>query len=608
MSKSRADAKERACDACYKRKIQCDAAPSQCNWCKHHGLVCTFDRPYGRRKRTRNPDPTGGYIRQSGTDETPPVKKARGLAFPKSSSPDVGSIQSAGELAKYLPDTGLGGFYFDGLHLGGISSSNGIPFFSKRGYEWIRARVGSATALPKAHTTPPPWQQTEQGQQGSARIDGSWQFPDRSIVEMYRRVFFQSSLSHVFPIIDDTSFTDIIDRAYDVCEDALSLDGIRAKACVLSFLSVLIHMEGKLDSNQSVDGDQCAARAQDLMPQVLAEAHCESVQVCAMLAMHNLYSGNTMAAATFLSIACRFALMLGAHMEPATPGKDGAMPPSNHLRRLFWLCYMFDKDICLRAGYPPVIDDDHCDLSLPQGYKQIDDFNTVKDDSDHFPGDMRLSIIKSQAIRSLYCRRAFRKSDAELLRDIRELDNELETWRTAIPPLHRPTLAPAYRLHLDSAWNKGKKVHLIVIHLEYYFLLALIHSAGGRCRAWAGDEGDQVARVTSSQALALQASRSTIVNLSAAAHVFNCGDFWFFVLYPVYASLTIFCNILLSPLNPQAEGDTRLLLEVPGLIKGMRTHRLDTGDRDRVGQVEEFILELVRLAKCAMANARQKRI
>lgn len=248
-----------------------------------------------------------------------------------------------------------------------------------------------------------------------------------------------------------------------------------------------------------------------------------------MQSMYHIYSGNTSAAGTYLSIACRFALMLGAHLQPVAPlsgqNTNSTQLAKVHLRGLFWLCYMFDKDMCLRAGYPPVIDDDHCDLTLPPGYKQIGTFDDFRDGSDIFPGDMRLSIIKSNAIRLLYCKRAFRKSDAELLRDIRELDDELEAWRMSIPHLHRPTLACTYMIHLQPDFNKPKKVHLIVIHLEYYFLLALFHTASGRCR-WASGEGDKTASVTSSQALALQASRSTILNLAAAADVFNCGDFW----------------------------------------------------------------------------------
>ena len=81
----------------------------------------------------------------------------------------------------------------------------------------------------------------------------------------------------------------------------------------------------------------------------------------------------------------------------------------------------------------------------------------------------------------------------------------------------------------------------------------------------------------------------------------------FFVLYPVFASLTIFCNILLSPLNAVAEQDAQLLEQVPGIIEGLRAQRMHREDRGRVEQVQEFLLELVRLAKLAIEKAHQER-
>lgn len=184
------------------------------------------------------------------------------------------------ELARPPPYAGLGGFYFDGFHLGGISSQDGVPFFSERGINWIRARAGWAPVL---RATEPSSQDRGHGQRLPPQIEGTWELPDRSMVEAYFGIFFSSALRYVFPIIDDASFMGIVDRAYDVHEDARSIDVTRAKACVLSFTGILIHMEGKLDSHQAVDNGQCIARAERLIPHILIDANSESLQVCAML-------------------------------------------------------------------------------------------------------------------------------------------------------------------------------------------------------------------------------------------------------------------------------------------------------------------------------------
>ncbi|KAG7142142.1 hypothetical protein HYQ45_001419 [Verticillium longisporum] len=48
----------RACDICFKRKIQC-AIPSPgapCNWCSHQNIACTFEREPQRKKQDLKSD------------------------------------------------------------------------------------------------------------------------------------------------------------------------------------------------------------------------------------------------------------------------------------------------------------------------------------------------------------------------------------------------------------------------------------------------------------------------------------------------------------------------------------------------------------------------
>ncbi|KAI9148267.1 Cytochrome P450 monooxygenase cypX [Paramyrothecium foliicola] len=467
--------------------------------------------------------------------------------------------ESVGGEAKSIPNLGLGGFYFDGFHLGGISSNHGVPFFSAEGEAWIFAHTGFAPLPPNIRTAP-----------ASIKVIGAWELPNRIVVETYFSAFVSSTRRLVFPLVDEASFTDTLDKAYNSLGDQTSPDTICAKAYVLAFTCVMAYMEGEIDGPHTVQARQCAARANSLMPGILAHPSIESIQVCNMLCMYSIFSGNVAMAATYLSIAYRFISMFGAHINaPSTASPTlslGHANPSNYLRRVFWNCYLYDKDICLRAGYPPIIDDDHCDLTLPPGYKRIDDFDTFGDGSDWIPGDMRVTIIKSRMIRLLYCAKSFQSSEVELLKDIRELDDELENWRTSIAPQYRPQLSPAYRVKLEAEWNRSKQIHVVVIHFEYYFLLALIHSASGRCRMRAFDKMDPQASLSSCQALALQASRLILANLAVVCEVFMGGDFWFFVSYPMFASLTIFCNILTSPLNSQAEEDLALLRKVPDLL------------------------------------------
>ncbi|OGM47705.1 hypothetical protein ABOM_004304 [Aspergillus bombycis] len=114
------------------------------------------------------------------------------------------------------------------------------------------------------------------------------------------------------------------------------------------------------------------------------------------------------------------------------------------LRNIFWICYTLDKDVPLGTGQPPASTDENCDLSLPPGYAEQAFCDPDKADDltiePVFPFDLRLSLIKSRAHRSLYSINALTKSDAEVLKSVRELDDDLSQWRLSIPPEWRPTM------------------------------------------------------------------------------------------------------------------------------------------------------------------------
>jgi len=251
-----------------------------------------------------------------------------------------------------------------------------------------------------------------------------------------------------------------------------------------------------------------------------------------------------------LSLACRVMFMLGGHVmldpESSTQEWTGTPKPclqaKRHLRQLFWLCYTLDKEISLRTLQPPSIDDDHCDLTLPAGYLEsqyIDkhrfaDVGSLDETAvPILPGDLRLNIIKSKVCRLLYSAAAFRKTDAELLRDIRELDDELEKWRLSIPETIRPVLSIWKGTTCSGGFKPEgpESIRTIVINFEYHYLLASIHRATGRCLAWGKEPCCEMDGVSSSLTLSVEASRSTLLYLRSAIHAILGEAFWYFSSY-----------------------------------------------------------------------------
>lgn len=75
------------------------------------------------------------------------------------------------------------------------------------------------------------------------------------------------------------------------------------------------------------------------------------------------------------------------------------------------------------------------------------------------------------------------------------------------------------------------------------------------------------------------------------------------MFYPMTAIVTIFCNILAKPNELNAPDDLGLMGTAPELIKRMRQRRLTPNELMHMTQVEEFIMELIRLGRCAIQRA-----
>jgi hypothetical protein len=253
-----------------------------------------------------------------------------------------------------------------------------------------------------------------------------------------------------------------------------------------------------------------------------------------------LFLGQLQKAAIFHAVGCRLMASLGANTIKVPPMNVDEMeqPNSpwravNQLRVLFWLNYWQDKEICLRTGQPPSINDDDCDLTLPHGYvgiKYIDDAVQLSPSDDAaipiLAGDVRLDILKSKAYKLLYSAKALRKSDVELIKDIRRLDDALEEWRLSVPAKFRPSLClREHKNHSDL--SPVRAMERLMIQLEYRNLMAKVHHATGRCRLWHDRNNSELGGVSSSLALAVEASRSTLFYLRGTAHALMGEVFWY---------------------------------------------------------------------------------
>ncbi|UPL04254.1 hypothetical protein LCI18_015188 [Fusarium solani-melongenae] len=660
---------KRACDSCHKKKIHCFKVDPEpwCHECMQHDVACTFDRTRGRQKngktrRSKSSASSPGQrtkdnlsqrltqlqnaiarlvARRDGTRSpsrefllpmTPSSNTISGASSVNTESPGGPMTQEPvkpGPDNIYAPtEASYGQFHFAGHYIGYLSCNGGLPSFTQKGLEWISSRTGGVAScsrlvqLGAEHQMPSrtlTYNLPVIDRQGYFNLSKA--MPDRSISESLLRDFKGSVFGIVFPVIDQVLFIDTLDLAYQPNDGRITVERITSTACVLAFLSVAFFFRSESADDTDIDTALCAAMAHRFLSGLQKEMSITSLQTVLFLHFHQLLRGNMNLASKLLAAAYRMTISMGGHVNlPANSTEENLSREDREtrlLRTIFWLCYVLDKDVALRTGRPPIFPDELFNLTLPDGYENlhIRCQSGWTPETTHqplhetqiptFPGDIRLSTLKGKISRSLYSMSAPAKTEAELLRDVRELDEELEHWRKSLPMHCRPALSIPNEFQLASSWKLDESVRHIFLHLEYHHLITAIHQASAKCPL--GPENNDASRsgdLVSSLTLSTEASRSTLVYFKAAIAELADESLWLIIFYPISALLTIFCNILANPLDPQAKPDIELLRATAQLIKAMPRRRLALYGTRRIDSIIAFVDELIQLGNSAIIYQR----
>lgn len=218
-----------------------------------------------------------------------------------------------------------------------------------------------------------------------------------------------------------------------------------------------------------------------------------------------------------ISAAVRVALSIGIHRRGNAFGLSESEVEQR--RRIFWIIYLIDKDAALRSGRPPCINDDDCNVELPDEHPadgcgllpfKNGTFNL-------FRAMSRFSEIQSKVYMQLYSAKASKQTDGELLQAIGRLDKELEEWRMSVPAEIRPDDDVK---DMTQNIKGGTLVHLLVLHFAYYNCLTTIHRMSIHHGYWSNRLSDYAIaglsvhplnpRVFSSASLCVSAARATV--------------------------------------------------------------------------------------------------
>ncbi|KAF5615391.1 transcriptional regulatory [Fusarium tjaetaba] len=583
----------RACDGCSKRKIQCVRPDPEglCERCAKLHLECvTTSTPIvkiavGKQVaalESRVAELEASLVQMR--SEISATRAASSLSTSRGNSEDT-----TGCISPYLQEKTANTTASIWTCLGEHWYFKGIPINSPQGRQWISSKIGESVSL------------------NGFRLFGSqkhhfssssplFTFPERQMIEAFLNSYFTSPWRLLYPIIDIALVEETLAAAYTESQSA--------QVCLLAFMALCSRMKGSL--LQLDDSDVYIRASHSYLPQLLGQSTLESLQTVIMLQIYHLLSGQWGAAAELHPYACRAIYDLKGHSAHPRRSDAGVDRRQRHIRNLFWVCYILDKDIALRYGRPPCLTRDYCDLTLPDDWARVYQGRAgttqggmlLQDDSICFSQDLCLSQIKEKICLFLCSLDNSKLSDGAILGQVRQLDVDLETWRSSIPNDYRPkwSLSSEHPI-LQPDMSFVQRIRCIHLQLEYKYLMTMIHTAVRRCGAkYAVDDKlpeDLHNVYHSSSDISLEASRTTLQIFKSQIDILQEDMFGHVAIYPPIAAMALFMNLLLHPSDPRARNDLDLLAGCATLFQDMPMRDLTNDDIDCIQELNRFISELI---------------
>ncbi|MCJ1474909.1 hypothetical protein MMC13_003569 [Lambiella insularis] len=649
----------RACDMCRKKKIKCDGKMPACSHCINYKTECIFTQV----EKKRNPPKGAKYIEglenrlgrmetllklsgllneedgdrtDLGTLEkrladktlnqsnggTPTKSPGRSESTPQASAPTDShnhtpqQSQSTFKTPVPMPEIGKRGEEeVEALsdlmcslvtNNQGESSSSGFSIFSPKGIQWVNEKTGDHSFQNMISS--------------AAADDHKWVYWKPELFrDIFARKVYMPLPSHnetlsllkdyfenfncMFPLFHEPTFMHLVQRQYsrNPYEGSGWWASLNVALAIAYRLRVMSNLVPQEEDNKAWAYLKNALEV--LTELTMRNTDLLSVQALLGMALFLMGTPNPQPSFFLVAAAVRLAHAIGLHKR----GSGFNLNPIEveQRKRVFWIAYMLDKDICLRSGRPPAQDDNDMNVELPSE-DPGDNIGNIpladgKGKTNLFLLMCTFAIIESKVYNQLYSTKAAKQSDGELLNTIGELDKELEEWKDAIPVDFRPE-------HEIKASHTPLILHVVVLHFAYYNCLTTIHRMSVHHGYWTSRLSNYAIqglnarplnpRVFSSAALCVQAARASIQLIRYIPQ----GDFacvWMVLYYPVSALVTLFANILQNPQDARVRSDIRLMNQVVNFLAVLSVDEETNGVKRMLSVCTEF----ERIAKIVLDKA-----
>lgn len=196
---------------------------------------------------------------------------------------------------------------------------------------------------------------------------------------------------------------------------------------------------------------------------------CEALLAMAMF-MHG--SANARATSHLIGVTARSLQVIGLCRRERHRFEDPIV--LEQYKRVFWITHVLSSDAMMKYGLPSAFDVDAVNVELPsEGPTDSLGGFTSTGEPGHiniFRYGAELSVIQLRICRRLCQNIALRQSSTEILGTVAELDRELETWKSRLPELIRPSYdSMPFTTMLDTSVTQ--------LHFSYYNAVGRIHMA-----------------------------------------------------------------------------------------------------------------------------------
>ncbi|KAK4982096.1 hypothetical protein LTR66_009480 [Elasticomyces elasticus] len=658
----------RACDMCRKKKIKCDGKAPKCSHCMNYKTECHFtiqekkrnppkgakyieglenrlgrmesllrlsgllseedgdktdlgtlekrlaDRSTGNGLRSASNSDSPSSTRRDGADSvihTPqqpsvssPPNAPSSIVIPEPHKKQLSEreVEALADQMCSLVTNSCGESRY-------IGSSSGFSIFSPKGIQWVNEKTGDTSfqdMISNASVDDAKWNHWKPEVYHDIFVRRTFKaLPPRHEALALLKDYFEN-FNCMFPLFHEPTFMHLVDKhysmePYDGSGWWASLNVALAIAHRLRVMSNQVpqdedrHAWGYLKNALAVQ-TELTMRNTDLL----------SVQALLGMALFLCGTPNPQPSFFLVSAAIRLAHSIGLHKKGSGFGLNEVEVEQR--KRVFWIAYILDKDICLRSGRPPVQDDDDMNVELPSE-DPGDNIGNVpladgKGKINLFRLNCTFAVIQAKVYKQLYSVKASRQSDGELLNTIGDLDRELEEWKEEIPVDFRPE-------HEIKGNHTPLILHVVVLHFAYYNCLTTIHRMSVHHGYWTSRLSNYAIqglnarplnpRVFVSAALVVNAARTSVSLIKYIPQ----GDYacvWLILYYPVSALVTLFANILQNPQDTRARSDLKLMNSVITFLSMLCAEESNGSVRRMLSVCAEF----ERIAKVALDKAERE--